>query len=416
MAASYLLLFVIAALGVLLILGYRRALEMKSLSDRYHESELRFSSVADNLREAVLITDREDWIVVANASVRNVLGYDPAEVIGKNATTLLLPAAQRNVFSDRLRRRLEGESETYQTEMIRKDGSIMYAEVSASPYRNGSGVIVGTLGAISDVSDRKRLEDRLHHALRMEAVGRLAGGVAHDFNNLLTIIKCHTDVALGEVPSGAARDAIIEIEHAADRGARLTRQLLAFSRKQFLRPRIIDLGNAVTQSLPTLRRLVPDTVRFVFLYDGSSIHVFADAMQLDHVVLSLVENACEAMPQGGELTLSIERTRVPQTAADAHDVAPGDYAVVSVTDSGEGMDAATLSRLFEPFFTTKPAYETSGLGLASAYGIVRQTGGFIDVRSAIGQGTTFRIHLPIAAALPTSHSEPRSALSSGEAS
>jgi two-component system cell cycle sensor histidine kinase/response regulator CckA len=361
------------------------------------ESESRFRSVANCLREAVLITDGSDRIVLANDRVRDVLGHTPESVLGRNATDLLLPAGQQNAFRDRLRRRLDGESELYEVELVRGDGRIIVAEVSASPYRDASGAIIGTLGAISDITSRKQLEERVRQSSRLEAVGQLAGGVAHDFNNLLTVIKVHAELLGDDLPPGdPLHHSVREIEGAANRAADVTGQLLAFSRRQLLQPRRLSLDHVVTEALPVLRKLAGIRVEIATSTDASSPSVFADPLQVENVLVTLVRNACEAMPRGGRIVIGTE-----SRALEARDLAfqsqhlpAGSYTVLWVTDTGMGMDPTVLRRLFEPFFTTKEVGSGSGMGLASMFGIVRQSGGFVDVESAPGSGTTFTIYLP----------------------
>jgi signal transduction histidine kinase len=319
-------------------------------------------------------------------------------VVGKNATDLLLPAAQRNVFRDRLKRRLAGEAELYEAEMLRKDGTRIFAEISASPYRDASGRIIGTLGAISDVSERKRLEDRLRQAMRMEAVGQLAGGVAHDFNNLLTVIKCHTELLLADLKKGPDRESVAEIERAATRAASLTQQLLAYSRKQLLQPRRVVLGEVLAAIAPVLRRLVASSVELDLHTDESTGEVLADPLQLEYVLTTMTRNSNEAMPHGGRITIEASVMDLPnmEPSTNTQEMPSGRYAVISFDDTGVGMEPDVMAHVFEPFFTTKAPGEGSGLGLASVYGIVRQSGGFVDVESTPNVGTTFRIYLPLA--------------------
>ena len=283
--------------------------------------------------------------------------------------------------------------------MIRKDGSRIYAEVSAGPYRDASGQIVGTLGAISDISERKRLEDRLRQAMRMEAVGQLAGGVAHDFNNLLTVIKCHTELMLGDMRrDDPTREGVAEIERAAARGAHLTQQLLAFSRKQLLQPRRVMLGDILSSILPVLRRIVTPNIAVGLTTDGSDSEVHADPLQLEYALSTMARNSMDAMPHGGRITIDARVVELQDTPRDTHtqEMPTGRYAVINFADTGLGMDPSVMSRVFEPFFTTKGPGEGSGLGLASVYGIVRQSGGFVDVESEVNVGTTFHIYLPLA--------------------
>ena len=362
------------------------------------ESEQRFRSVIENLREALVITDLDDRIVLANPRVHDVLGYAQQELLGLRASDVLLPEGARAVFTSRQPDRLQGKSDLYETLLRRKDGMLIHAEISASPYRDGGGNVIGTLGAISDISGRKRLEGRLRQGMRLEAVGQLAGGVAHDFNNLLTVIKCHTELLLADLPYGdSSRDSIVEIDKSADRGAALTQQLLAFSRKQLLQPQRLSLATLVANSGDTLRALVSSSVSIVIEHTGPDAAVHADPLQIEHVLVALVRNANDAITGAGRIaiqtrvvTVSDEQVPVPN-----QDMQGGDYVLLTVADTGRGMAPDVIARLFEPFVTTKSPGAGSGLGLASVYGSVRQSGGFIAVESAPSAGTTFRIWLPV---------------------
>ena len=372
-------------------------------AESLRESEQRFRAVVENLREALLITDRDDRIILANSRVRDVLGYEPDDVIGRYATELLLPPEQASAFADRLERRLSGQVELYEVELIRKDGARIMAEVSASPYRDMAGNVIGTLGAISDITEQKQLEERLRQATHMEAVGQLAGGVAHDFNNLLTVINCHAELLRTDVGQpDATRESATEISRAAQRGATLTAQLLAFSRRQMLQPRRIVLSDIVAVAVPALRRLVHCGVSIDATDDGLRAEINADPGQIQQVLESLVRNASEAIRDVGRITIDTRRARRTEMPGDtALAEAPADhYLVLSVTDTGAGMSDSVRSHLFEPFFTTKGPGEGTGLGLASVYGIVRQSGGLVDVESTPSVGTTFRIYLPAMPAEP----------------
>ena len=361
------------------------------------ESEQRFRSVIENLREAILITDLSDHITLANSRVLDVLGYEPAELIGQNASLLLLPAAARDAFNARRPDRVQGKSELYETTLRRKDGSVIHAEISASPYRDGAGAIIGTLGAISDISERKRLEGRLRQGMRLEAVGQLAGGVAHDFNNLLTVIKVHTELLLADLPFGDPnRHGIEEIDKSADRGASLTQQLLAFSRKQLLQPQRITLASVIGSVMGTLRGVVSPHVTIV-MGEHSEVSVFADPLQMEHILVALVRNANDAIAGAGrvEITTRVVSVHAEDEPVANQDVPGGDYVLLTVSDTGRGMTPDVIARLFEPFVTTKSPGAGSGLGLASVYGSVRQHGGFIAVESTPGAGTVFRIWLPV---------------------
>jgi signal transduction histidine kinase len=245
-------------------------------------------------------------------------------------------------------------------------------------------------------AERQRLEDQLRQSQKMEALGRLAGGVAHDFNNLLTIIKGHSDLLLDWLRSSdAPYKSCQQINKAADRASALTRQLLVFSRKQVLQPRILDLNVLVTETDKLLERLIREDVEFHFIPGASLANVKADPCQLEQVLLNLTVNACDAMPTGGKLTIETRNLVVDQEYAQDHPgLRPGSYVLLSATDTGHGMDAATKARIFEPFFTTKEVGKGTGLGLATVYGIVQQSGGFICVESEVGRGTRFEVYLP----------------------
>jgi signal transduction histidine kinase len=242
---------------------------------------------------------------------------------------------------------------------------------------------------------RKQLQTQLRETQKMETVGRLAGGIAHDFNNLLAIVLGHVDLLLrrGEAPE-AAWHGIREIQKAAERAADLARQLLAFSRKQVLQPRLLDLSDLVRDIEGMLRRLIGETIELVTSLSRRTLLVKADPGQIDQVVLNLVINARDAMPAGGILTLRTDRVELDEADARAHGASPGRYAVLAVSDSGVGMDAPTRRRVFEPFFTTRELGRGAGLGLATVHGVVRQSGGFVLVDSHPGRGTTFQIFLP----------------------
>jgi two-component system cell cycle sensor histidine kinase/response regulator CckA len=250
--------------------------------------------------------------------------------------------------------------------------------------------------AASRRRERQKLqasENQLRHAQKLEAVGRLAGGIAHDFNNLLTVILGFSEFLIEQLPVGTPgfRDAS-EIRVAAQRAGRLTKQLLAFSRQQVLEPRVVDLVAALNDLQPMIQRLIGEDIRCEFTLPPTPQLVLIDPGQFEQIMLNLVVNARDAMPEGGRLTLELSRTTVAGEQAAALDVADGDYITVTVTDTGEGMDAETVEHIFEPFFTTKDPGRGTGLGLSTVFGIVRQSHGGIEVRTAPKQGTTFRIY------------------------
>jgi two-component system cell cycle sensor histidine kinase/response regulator CckA len=373
--------------------------ERERVQRALRDSEQRFRSVAENLHEALVITDPDHRISYANPRLAQVLGYAPDELLGRDFMEMVT-REERGAVADRVRLRMSGVSERYETSLVRKDGTRIVADVSASPYRDAAGTIMGTLAVISDITERKALEDELRQAHRLESVGRLAGGIAHDFNNLLTVIKCHTELLVAENGHDQpTREALVEVDRAADRATTLTRQLLAFSRRQLLQPRRVVLSDVVSQAEPLLRRLLRAGVELEMQHGGASDPVWVDPLQLEHVLVVLVENACDAVESRGRIVIDTRATDVTENDVLTTGIAvpAGSYAVLTVSDTGAGMNEDVLRYIFEPFFTTKGAARRTGMGLASVYGIVKQSAGFIDVTSVPGVGTTFRIFLPLAA-------------------
>ncbi len=280
----------------------------------------------------------------------------------------------------------------------RKDGTPFTWEEAITPLRDESGRLTHFIAVGQDISVQRQLQAQLLQAQKMEAIGRLAGGVAHDFNNLLTVIAGYSEQLLNrlEVHDPLRRKAEA-IRGAADRAAALTQQLLAFSRRQMQQPRVLELNDAVQRMNRLLRRLIGEDIEFVTRLSAIPARVKADPNQLEQVLMNLAVNARDAMPQGGTLTIETEVVTLDGAQLTAHpQMPPGTYVQLSVTDTGCGMDPATRRRLFEPFFTTKEQGKGTGLGLSTVYGIVKQTGGYIWVYSEVGQGTVFKIYLPVA--------------------
>ena len=362
-----------------------------------------FRSVMEQSSDAIFLLDDEDHrFVDFNATACRGLGYTadelralrPREVVVGMDSPEALPALQRDLARD-------GRASRVATHR-RKDGSTFPVDVSLTRIVVSGRPLV--LGIARDISERVRadaeraeLEERFLRAQRMESVGRLAGGVAHDFNNLLTVINANADLVRSELPKESPfLDDLTQIRRAGDRAAALTRQLLAFSRQSVMRREVLDLGTLVSGFLGMLRRVIGEDVRVEASLAAERCPVNADPGQLEQVLMNLCVNARDAMPRGGTLTLRTARVEIDQAFADRQEgMRPGPHVLVAITDTGDGMSQEVQSHIFEPFFTTKAPGKGTGLGLATVYGIVQQTGGSIRVTSQIGRGTTFEIHFPL---------------------
>jgi two-component system cell cycle sensor histidine kinase/response regulator CckA len=289
-----------------------------------------------------------------------------------------------------------GRGGTVEYRLSHPDGTTRWIEETVVPISDGGGGATRLDGIARDITERKRLEEQLRLSQKMEAIGTLAGGVAHDFNNLLAAIQGSADLMLLDLgPQSRGYEEITDIVRVVERAAALTRQLLAFGRKQLLEPRILDLSAQITETAKMLRRLIGADVDLRLDLTQEPATVMADPGQIEQLAMNLCVNARDAMPDGGELTVQTERVWLDEAFAVVHPWAsPGEYVRLTITDTGVGMDAATQQRIFEPFFTTKEAGEGTGLGLAVVYGIVKQHGGLIHVYSEPGQGTAFRVYLP----------------------
>jgi two-component system cell cycle sensor histidine kinase/response regulator CckA len=370
-------------------------------------SEAYYRAILDQAADAIFVLDQNGDVVTANRRASEMFGYSPEEILSIPVQSTYVPE-DRNQVEPRLERLRAGEMLQYERLALRKDGSSFPVEITARMLDDGR-----IQSIVRDISGRHLLEEQLRQSSKMEAVGQLAGGIAHDFNNLLTAIlgSCEFLLADTGLPAPHRRD-IEEIENAARRAATLTRQLLAFSRKQVLQPERLPLNAVVTGLEPLLRRLLGEHIAIrTGLADGLP-DVRIDKSQLEQVIINLAVNARDAMPRGGTLTIATQETELDAAYAESHpEVQPGHYAALVVSDDGIGMDAAIRARIFEPFFTTKAAGFGTGLGLATVYGIVKQSNGHIGVYSEPGRGTTFRIYLPPAPGTGERTSGPRRAAS-----
>ncbi|HEU4451748.1 MAG TPA: PAS domain S-box protein, partial [Longimicrobium sp.] len=377
--------------------------EQKRAESALRRSEAHFRSLIENALDIITVLDAEGVILFESPSVRRVLGYQPDELLGKHIFDFVHPDDldhAREAFANAVS---SAElTQPTETRLRHQDGSWRVLE-SVSENLLDDPAVAGVVENSRDITERREAEEELHESReqllqsqKMEAVGRLAGGVAHDFNNLLTAIKGFTELLLLDFDQKDPRYPFAhEIQAAANRAASLTRQLLAFSRKQVLQPRVIDLNSSVTDIEKMLRRLIGEDVELVARLEAAHGEVRADPGQLEQVLLNLAVNARDAMPGGGTLTVETRAARLEEELKRAYPyVVPGWYVMLSVSDTGHGMDLETRERAFEPFFTTKPAGRGTGLGLSTVYGIVKQSGGFIWIDSEPERGTTVRIYLP----------------------
>ena len=363
------------------------------------ESDARQGAILEAAHDAIITMDSQLNIREFNPAAEQMFGYARLDILGRNVE-LLLPPIDRAQQAGALNEYMTtggGPLAGRQVELtgLRADGSDFPLELTVA--RLGSDHRAMLTGFVRDITERRTLEEQLRQSQKLEAIGRLAGGVAHDFNNILMSIMGAADLLLMQLaPGDLARDEATEIKLSVNRGAGLTRQLLAFSRRQAVRPRRFALGDIVHGMDTMLRRLIGPEVEFEIICAPEPLMVVADSGQTEQVVLNLVVNARDAMPQGGRVTVRVEEIEVDEAAAVALvEGKAGRYARLSVADTGTGIDEQTRAKLFEPFFTTKEQGKGTGLGLSIVYGIVKQSGGYITVASEPGKGATFLIYLPI---------------------
>jgi PAS domain S-box-containing protein len=359
------------------------------------DSERRYRELFDDHPTGDFIATADGWLLACNRAFVQIFGFSSREAaLLTNLRALCRPPSEFETLLGLLlaERQLTG----YEMTLQRTDDQVVRVVANLVGSFDADGRLHEIKGFLFDNTERKRLEDQLRQAQKMEAIGQLAGGVAHDFNNLLTAILGYCALLLEELPAGnQTRRDIEEIRAAGERAASLTRQLLAFSRKQALRPSVLDLNEIVSNMGPMLRRLIGEDIELQTALTGESIRVRADPASIEQVLLNLALNARDAMPGGGRLTIETSPVVFDGLYASTHvSVVPGDYAMLAVSDTGAGMDAPTRARVFEPFFTTKPLGKGTGLGLSTVYGIVKQSTGYVWVYSEPGIGATFKVYLP----------------------
>jgi PAS domain S-box-containing protein len=383
--------FVRAARSVSTQLG--QALALSRMFSKLVAAEQRYRALLENARDAIGILSPDGVILEANRGWERVMGTPRAQMVGHRVSEFA-PDDGKGVRQSEYEKAIaQGGGSVPPMFLRRPDGTEVHVEMSRTVVEVGGERYVLAIGR--DVTDRLRLEEQLRQAQKMEAIGNLAGGIAHDFNNLLSIILSYTSLALDELkPSDRIRDDLEEVKRAGERSADLTRQLLAFSRRQVLQPRVLDLNPILTGMEKMLRRLLGEAVELSMLTSTPIGKVYADPGQIEQVVMNLAVNARDAMPDGGKLTIETADVDLDSDDAARNEVTPGPYVMLAVTDTGIGMEAATRAHIFEPFFTTKEKGKGTGLGLATVFGIVKQSGGHIEVNTEPGRGTGFMVYLP----------------------
>jgi two-component system cell cycle sensor histidine kinase/response regulator CckA len=373
----------------------RYAIERKRAESAARQCEERFHDLFENAKDILFTLDLEGQITSLNKSAEEVMGWSKSEALQKNIKSLVAP--EHFGLCGQMMQRIVNEEplQHFEISMLRKDGRKALLETSARLIR-ANGKKEGVQGIARDVTERRQLENMVRQSQKLEAIGRLSGGLAHDFNNLLCVISGHAEMLSEQLePASTAVKSVAQIRKATDSAASLTRQLLAFSRKQVFHPQTMDLNAIVVETEKLLGRLIGEHIEFFTALDPALGNVRVDPLQIEQVLVNLILNARDAMPQGGKLTIETSNIELEEKHKSKRSIIPaGRYVMFAVTDTGCGMDEETQSRIFEPFYTTKELGKGTGLGLATVYGIVKQSGGFIWVYSELGCGTTFKVYLP----------------------
>jgi len=373
--------------------------EAKKIEAELIQTKNFLQNIFDSSIDGITTTDLHGNIIYMSPRVKDILGYDQKELIGKKAYSLYSDG-KRDAEAIMKALTEEGELRNHEMKFVRKDGRLVPINLSASFLKDEKGETIGTLGIYSDITEEKKLDAQLQQAQKMEAIGTLAGGVAHDFNNILTSIIGNAELMLMTLSKDDyLREGIGEIKLAGERAAALTRQLLAFSRKQIIQPKILDLNTLLSGIEKMLVRLIGENIEILMVLEPALEEVEIDPSQMEQVIINLAVNARDAMPNGGKLTIQTANTYLDENYFSGQNIfegQPGSYVMVALSDTGSGMEKETQEHIFEPFFSTKEKGKGTGLGLSTVYGIVKQNNGFIWLYSEPGEGSTFKIYLPSA--------------------
>ena len=369
----------------------------KRKSRELRDSQNRLALIVDSSQDAIIGKNLDGIVTHWNTGAEEIYGYTAEEMIGRHVS-MLAPEDRAHEIDGILQHIRNGERVGYfESVRVTKDRRKLNMSISVSPIYDEQGKVIGASTIARNITAQKKTEEQLRQSQKMEAIGRLAGGLAHDFNNLLGIVTACSELLRGRISGPENTEFLDNIREAAKRGAALTRQLLAFSRRQPVQRQLLDLNQRLKEVRKLLSPLMGDDVELVDLLRSATAIVEADPGQIDQIILNLAVNARDAMPQGGKLIIETGVFEFDEAFAREHPgMNAGRYAMLAISDNGIGMDEATRTRVFEPFFTTKEMGKGTGLGLATVYGIVQQSGGHIWVYSEVGHGTTFKIYLPSA--------------------
>ncbi len=355
----------------------------KKVEDALRDSENKYRTLFENAGDGIVVTDRNGRIIDINRKFCSYSGYRKEQLIGKNIVDLICRDSSNSLYDT-----------TYDEELIRSDGSRVAVETTTTEikYKDSESILT----VVRDISKRKNLERQLSLSQKMEAIGRLTGGIAHDFNNLLTVILGNVDLILYQKDlTDRVKEFAEEIKQASKRASDLIGQLLAYSRKQILKPTVVNLNDLVLNLERMIKRIIGENIIFKLYLDDTLNDIKVDPSQMEQVIVNILVNAKDAMPSGGEIKLSTRNISLKkETYVSSYLLKPGNYVVLSISDTGHGMDEEVRKRIFDPFFTTKITGKGTGLGLSTVYGFIKQSGGYIFVDSKIGRGTTFTIYLP----------------------
>ena len=380
------------------VIFFQDITERREAEEALHRSEERHRSLFDSIRDAILVADTDRKIIGCNPAFEDLFGYEVEEIQGRETSCVYDEPDEFRAMGEELSRNLEDPNFLFTVNYRKKSGDVFPGETNVFHFENAEGELEGFIGLIRDVTERRNLEAQLRQAQKMEAVGQLTGGIAHDFNNELSVIQLNTELLRGALELEQTPDlADLEaVENATKRAARITRQLLGFSRRAELKLEDTDLATLVRDLRKLFQRIVTERIRLVMECQEDVPSVLVDPGSIEQVLMNVVNNARDAMPEGGRLSISVKEVELGEDYVAGHPYAePGRYVRIAAEDTGTGMEPEVREKVFEPFFTTKPSESGTGLGLSMAYGLVKQQGGHLDIRSERGKGTTVAIFLPV---------------------